>query len=1278
MRRLRAICVLAAALSVFVSAARAAGDDALFMPADATLEIAPDGNFLFDGKPRFLICTFHYRNCGENELKPGPGYGPEYAWIYESPPTREYLQRLGFDGSGTDTSCSWISEFRDPRRQFQARRVVDWKVMDGCWKSGLPMIVDYTAAKWAHGAISYVKGKEPAERAFIDGGHMMSYSLVTPEGRDLWRRMWRAGAEELKAHGAKPYVYELFNEPRYDDRSPDARTAFAAHLSARWKGDAAAMDRAWGSSYGSFEAAAAFQRPTACAGLGVEWLKFREACFMSGIRLGIETIREVDPSARFCFQPLGSIVDVVPVFRAYDLCEITMTPTGGGSLWIDTLLRAVSDGKPIVDGETYLGRTRTSHRNRLILEWARGLNASYYFKWERRMEEVGKEDDLKRLSKRYPWLGLNPDFVPPQELVGIMNAKRDIFAMQDLFAPRERGVAKAARAAMLHSLPTERLGISANHKCRAFAETAALALARDAHVPVDAVCEEQLAQGRLDAYRFLLASGVDATYPETPARLEAWVRAGGTLVLGQEALGLDEYGAPRAGAAQFPGVVLADAASGEGAAFAFRGASFVAAPYRAATFADGLGWEPLASLPGGHVAVARRKLGKGLVYYVGVRFPVQGDEGRFLALLAADCAIHPTCFTLDPATGRPVDGIEVHAARLASGETGFVLVNQTLTPRAVRFVPGGDFAADVLVDVSRRVVCGRDEYGAALLLLEPSDPIVLRGAAAAETLAAALSAAPRAWNAVQADGLAHESFEAALDAARKRLAAAAAGATKPFSPNAGRMKSIDLRGAANVPLAKALLDPPWGTKDCAGVPFDFIRPDQNGERSAIMLRSAAHPELPDAARGIDVNLRAEALYFLHAAAGIDGGRPFRYVVRYADGTSAVVELEASGDVRDLEMSRTLPAPESFECYPGWVDAKEKGLWAFRWENPSPEKTIASIDVESACGAATPLVAAISAETVDADFGAKDLPPPARLRGWGGAKAALAETDAEIDFAGAKGWPGAELTWGESFAVPEKARRADVVFDLSADGQPPPLQVNLGGGRYYPVASLSRRLAAGAWRVAVPLDLSRGGLAEPFAAIGLQRRGEPPAGAATKFRIGGFHVVWRGEAENPLALRRLVPDARDGAFAALRDGGVELAVTDRTGSWCALNLHPLEPIPAEAMADDCELVFEVNAGRTPLGARGKGRMRFRVGEVYQMPDKSETRQWTDEREKAVAIEGGSVDGDCWTWQTVRAPLGRLAPEGATGLKRLVLQLCNLPPDGRSGLVFRNFRLAPRAN
>ncbi len=1256
---------MAAALPVDV-------EPALMMPEGAAFEIGGDGNFLVGGKPRFLIGNLYYAHYGKGELAHGPGYGAEHAWIYEGAPNRGYLQRLGFDTSGGEVSSSWLGRYRDPRRHYQARNAVEWDVATNYWGAGLPMVVDFTCATWSHGGMEYVKGKEPAERAFVKGCHFMYYSLVTPEGRGLWRDMWRSGAEELKAHGARPYVYELFNEPRYDDRSESAREVFAKYLSGIWKGDAAAMDAAWKSTYGSFAAAAAFKTPDERAGLGVAWRKFCEMCFRSGIKLGVKTIREVDPKARFCFQPLSRLRDFDMVAAAYDLCEVAMTPTGGGSFFQDILIRALADGRPIIDGESYLGHTRASHRSGILVKWARGLNACYYFKWERRMREIDAADpmgSLRRQSERFAWLGLNPAAVPPEELVGIMNAKRDIFAMQDLFAPRGRGIPASRRAAALYSMPTRRLGDAAAHSSSAYAETCAMALSLDAHVPLDAVFEEQLDSGRLSRYRLLVAAGIDATYEGTAACLEEWVKAGGTLVLAQEALGLDEWGnARKSSADSFPGVSLADHAKGDASAFQFLGATYDAVAYRRAEFAAGANWQVLAALPCGHAAVARRALGKGCVYYIGVRFPRRGDEGRLIASIARPLGILPTCRTLDLLSGEAVDGVEVHAARLPGGDTGFVVVNTTLASKAMRFIPGADFEAKALLDVSSRTVLGRDAEGAAVLALKPSEPIVMRGAADEEHLAAALAGAPAAWNAKRRGGFSHEAYETAFARVPSFLADAGS-AAKAFAVDPARVVHIDLREVANAALGDIVKNPPWGTKECAGVPFEFMRPDQNGGKSAVALRPAAQGASGKPFPGIPVNLRAAALYFLHAGERVKAGDAARYTFRYSDGSSEEHMAKAFVDFGDVAMAAPSPLPESVECSPGWVDARRRGFWVSKWENPHPEKVIASIGAALEGGEGV-FVAAMSAEALPRGFGAAEYGAPRSARPWGGVKAeAAADGKVSVDFAASSGWPGVNVDWAAAPKVPDGALAADFVFCIRTDGAPPPnMQVRLGKGKYHSLMPFARRIADGKWLVSVPLEYSDGA---DMRSIGIQRKGGQTRETAAKMALAGFRVVWRGEGDNPLELRRFDPDATDGARAILRDGGIELAVADNNRHWASLQMRLAEPLPVSAFVGGGSLAFEVNSGRTPLGMPGRGRQRLRVGAQFKMPDGKEDRIWLGK----PVIDGGRVDDDPWTWQTVRVPLPPAFPQGAQDIRRLVMNIVEMPQDERSGIVFRNLRLIP---
>ena len=1386
------------------------------MPEGARFEIGPDGRFLVDGKPRFLLGTLYYLAFSDKTgLEPGPGYAPEDAWIYESPPTRDYLQRLGFDAAGGEVSTSWMRKYRPEPGFKRAGRLVDWDFATNFWHSGLPCILDFTAATWSHGGLPFDKRRGPPARAFVDDPHgschFISYSLVTDEGRDVWRTFWRTGAEELRAHGARPFAYELFNEPRYDDRSSGAREAFAAFLSEKFGGDPAAMDAAWGSSFGSFEAAAAFERTGVSVGLGVEWLKFREAAFEGGVKLGIETIREVDPDARFCFQPLARSADLDRVLGAEKHCQVVMTQTGGDDLWENLRLLALADGKPLVDGETYFRNSRASHRGKLVRHFAMGLDATYYFKWERRLSEVNprNEEGLARLFERYPWLGLNPAGTPPGALAGLMDGKRDIAAVQDLFGPRGRGIPPARRVAVLSSLPTARLAEAAGLRCHAFEREAALALAVGAHVPVDAIFEEQLPEGRLDRYKVLVAAGVAATYPATRGILRDWVERGGTLILVGEAMEFDEYARPSP--SDFPGIALGEELGGEPRTFRFAPVrptprpmrTYEAAPYREISF--GGGWRTLADFSDNHPAIAERRVGHGAVIYVGARFADAVGEGLLLSALV-DNSIFPTCGTVNPATGEPVPDIEVHAARGAGGAVGFVVENRGLAPRAVRFFPHSFFLAPALADVSRRVILDPDKDGAVLLLLKPNVPVVLRGAPTQGALEAALATAPRGWNegasawdtqgkthaesaesksraesAETAESKSHaesaesaeskyhaESAESAESKSHAENAEVSGGASSPSEPSAetgdeaahssfiiyhsslpiepysevaahaaswlaahttasrarakafsvdpARVKFLDLRDAATVPYGDKVADDgqggwtdqgencmenaPWGVTDCNGVPFDFIRPDQNGERAAVVLRSTRQPWLPEAVRGIRADVRAEALWFLHAGAFLEPGREaFRYVVRYADGSSVALPMRGYVEFDDWWMHGAVPGGrDAMPCKPGWLNAKSRGFHVWRWENPFPEKTIATIDIESACTKTAPIVEAITAELARGDLRAIPVPGTPKLRPWGDSRAEFAESAefespdgrvpsrpergsggaeppvARLDFSSARHWAGCTLQYPQPVEAPASATRADLEFLLSTpDGLPlPPFQIRIGDrGGYVPLDSFLRETGVpGAWRVSFPLDLAEEGLRAPFREFSLQLRGERPEGAAAAVSVSCVRILADGgPEESPLALRRLLAKGSHGVEAIRRDGGIELAVDDRTEDWGLGRLSPVRAVPLPEDPATAVLAFDVNGGRTPLGRRDAGRQRFRVQLTCPTQDKKEADgPWV----RDPPIEDGPVDDDPNSWQTVRIPLSKLLPEGATALTRISIQFTGLPALDRAGLLVRDFR------
>ena len=100
-----------------------------------------------------------------------------------------------------------------------------------------------------------------------------------------------------------------------------------------------------------------------------------------------------------------------------------------------------------------------------------------------------------------------------------------------------------------------------------------------------------------------------------------------------------------------------------------------------------------------------------------------------------------------------------------------------------------------------------------------------------------------------------------------------------------------------------------------------------------------------------------------------------------------------------------------------------------------------------------------------------------------------------------------------------------------------------------------------------------------------------------------------------------------------------------------------------------LAFDVNGGRTPLGRRDRGRQRFRVRLECERADGTRAQgEWV----RDPPVEDGPVDDDPNSWQSVRIPLAKLLPEGATALVRITIQFTGLPALDRAGLLVRDFR------
>ncbi len=138
---------------------------------------------------------------------------------------------------------------------------------------------------------------------------------------------------------------------------------------------------------------------------------------------------------------------------------------------------------------------------------------------------------------------------------------------------------------------------------------------------------------------------------------------------------------------------------------------------------------------------------------------------------------------------------------------------------------------------------------------------------------------------------------------------------------------------------------PLGLRKASGVVFDVIDPAKNNGTGCIVLAGVQRPNFPDAVKGIPVNAKFSRLFFLHAVAW-DGPEAGRYRIHYADGGSADYQLVPGVNIGDWWMIGYLP-----EAKPGLLAPNptrdQVGCYVGCWENPYPEREIASLDFLSA-------------------------------------------------------------------------------------------------------------------------------------------------------------------------------------------------------------------------------------------------------------------------------------------------------------------------------------------
>ena len=123
---------------------------------------------------------------------------------------------------------------------------------------------------------------------------------------------------------------------------------------------------------------------------------------------------------------------------------------------------------------------------------------------------------------------------------------------------------------------------------------------------------------------------------------------------------------------------------------------------------------------------------------------------------------------------------------------------------------------------------------------------------------------------------------------------------------------------------------------------------------------------PREIKGIKIGRRCTRLHFLHSAGwAADGGTVVgRYVLRYSDGSSQTLPIVYGEDVRDWWIG-TDKVVQLKHAQVAWQGLTSNGdavrIYKRTWENPQPDREVASIEFISNMTICAPFLLAITVE-----------------------------------------------------------------------------------------------------------------------------------------------------------------------------------------------------------------------------------------------------------------------------------------------------------------------------
>ena len=194
---------------------------------------------------------------------------------------------------------------------------------------------------------------------------------------------------------------------------------------------------------------------------------------------------------------------------------------------------------------------------------------------------------------------------------------------------------------------------------------------------------------------------------------------------------------------------------------------------------------------------------------------------------------------------------------------------------------------------------------------------------------------------------------------------------------AGKLTFVDLQLKANVAFSDDLHEDSKGN-NLANLPqgelkFEDVR-FSIGERF-LHVRGKMAGQYPQRIEGVKIGARCDRLHILHSTGFGEGMEPKMpdgteigtYIVHYEDKTSVKIPIVYGEDLRDwwdwpdrTELKRAKIAWTGTNTFADQSQRKVR-LFAVKWDNPHPDKTITSLDMETRDTDCDPFLAALTLE-----------------------------------------------------------------------------------------------------------------------------------------------------------------------------------------------------------------------------------------------------------------------------------------------------------------------------